>query len=198
MPAMLHRPLAVLCVASTLVFLLTAALSVWSYFASPQISYMAPRVSWYLLVEDGLVQFVRNDYRRPVPLRGGELMWSLTDPPLSSAELNKTLKPWETNEHAWHHAGVLYLKLTPGRYDDGPTQRVLVFPVWPLTVLASVPPLLWLLVRSRRSARARRWQRRGCCPGCAYALAGIAAETCPECGAKAASGANARPATPAP
>jgi hypothetical protein len=183
---MLRRPARIACVVLTLICMATGALWVWSYWASPHVSYMARRVSWYVLAEDGLIQFVRNDYRRPVPLRGGELTWSLSDPPLASDELDKSLKPWRNNERAWHRMGVLYLKQVPGRYEDGPTQVVLVFPLYPLLALSSLPPLLWLLVGARRSARSRGWRRAGRCPRCGYALAGIATDACPECGAKLA------------
>jgi hypothetical protein len=56
-------------------------------------------------------------------------------------------------------------------------------PLWPLWVLAALPPLRWVLLRRRARRRALR-AINGECQSCGYSLRGNTTGVCPECGSE--------------
>jgi hypothetical protein len=78
---------------------------------------------------------------------------------------------------------------------SGAWTQYLDAPAWLVIAFLAVTPLVWLLARDRRSARAQHRTDAGRCPACGYDLRATP-DRCPECGT-AAGGAGAA-AEPAP
>jgi len=96
---------------------------------------------------------------------------------------------WQLNGF-WGRLGFLH-EFTVARGSFDVTARRVVFPIWPIALVAAIWPVIWL----RRFRRERHRRRGGLCMGCGYDLRGNAEARCPECGMLPAEGSTIEMAT---
>jgi hypothetical protein len=191
---MLRRIFNSLTASSLLLLGICGGLWAWSYFSTAYLDYSGEHTMWNLQSVNGVVRFVRNDFRVALPSNNSHWRGSMSDPPLDRRALKHVTSMFVDEEQVHKWMGFRFAQTKPPRYQDGPMgllqTRVVVIPDWPIVALFAIVPALWSLSwifgRMRRRRKARTEERRaakGRCPKCGYVLAGISSDACPECGA---------------
>lgn len=170
---------------------------IWSYFSTSFLDYSGVHTTWNVQSVNGVVRFVRNDFRLALPHINSHWQGSLSSPALDPNAMDETASMFINEKKVKKWMGFRFAQTKPPPYQDGLfgliQTTVAVIPDWPVVSVLAILPAMWALAwsfgRIRMRRRARTEERRaatGRCRKCGYLLAGISSGACPECGAPVA------------